>query len=53
MIFPKKLSDSFIRAFKDKVDRDKISEYQVLSVEFIREFEDQVDWNKISEYKVL
>ena len=48
-----KLSEDFIREFKDKVDWEHISYYQKLSEDFIREFKDRVDWMMISRYKTL
>ena len=41
--FSQKLSEDFIREFKDKVDWDYISYYQKLSQDFIREFKDKVN----------
>jgi hypothetical protein len=49
----KKLSEEFIREFKDKVDWVTISEYQKLSQNFIREFQDKVDWEWVSENQTL
>ena len=43
-----KLSEGFMREFKDKVDWINISIYQKLSEEFIREFRNRVDWGYIS-----
>src|SRR5688572_15928368 len=43
-----KLSESFIREFKDYVYWLGISKYQKLSESFIREFKDYVDWYGIS-----
>ena len=43
-----KLSEDFIREFKDKVDWCWISIYQKLSENFIREFKDCVNWCCIS-----
>ena len=43
-----KLSEDFIREFKDKVDWFRISIYQKLSENFIREFKDCVNWCCIS-----
>ena len=40
-----KLSEDFIREFKDKVDWYYISQSQQLSEDFIREFKDKVNWN--------
>jgi len=48
-----KLSESFIREFKNKVNWGNISSYQKLSEAFIREFENKVDWYYISIYQVL
>ena len=39
-----KLSEDFIREFKDKVDWENISACKKLSEDFIREFKDKVDW---------
>ena len=39
-----KLSESFIREFRDKVNWWNISMYQNLSEEFIYEFRDKVNW---------
>jgi hypothetical protein len=48
-----KLSEEFIREFKEEVDWYDISRCQALSEEFISEFEDLVDWEQISKYQVL
>ena len=48
-----KLSEDFIREFKDKLDWRNISGYQKLSEDFIREFKDVVNWYCISECQVL
>lgn len=44
----KKLSENFIREFKDEVDWWRISSKQKLSEDFIREFQRKVDWKWIS-----
>jgi len=46
-----KLSEDFIRKFKDKVDWEKISRYQKLSCSFICEFWEKVNWEEISTYQ--
>ena len=43
-----KLSEDFIREFKDNVDWYWVSSHQKLSESFIREFQDKVDWGRIS-----
>ena len=48
-----KLSENFIREFKDSVDWYWISINQRLSEEFIREFKDRVTWDWISRYQTL
>jgi hypothetical protein len=48
-----KLSEEFIREFKDFVNWGNISIHQKLSENFIREFKDNVYWNYISEYQKL
>ena len=48
-----KLSDNFIREFKDKVDWSQISVYQKLSEDFMREFKDELVWTNISIYQKL
>ncbi len=48
-----KLSESFIREFKDNVFWSYISIYQKLSESFIREFKDKVSWPNISYYQKL
>ena len=48
-----KLSEDFIREFKDNVDWDCISANQKLSENFIREFQDKVFWYGISECQNL
>ena len=48
-----KLSEEFIREFKDKVNWHNISENQILSESFIREFQDKVKWSTISKYQNL
>ena len=42
-----KLSEDFIREFKNRVEWGYISEFQKLSENFIREFKDKVDWYNI------
>jgi len=49
----RKLSEEFIREFKDNVVWYKILMYQKLSEEFIREFEDKIKWYPISRYQKL
>jgi len=48
-----KLSEGFIREFKDRVDWDLISSHQMLSEDFIREFKDKVNWHLISSRQKL
>jgi hypothetical protein len=48
-----KLSEDFIREFKDEVNWVCISIYQKLSKDFIREFKNKVYWNWISGYQKL
>ena len=48
-----KLSEEFIREFKDKVNWHYISHKQKLSESFIREFKDKVNWHNISENQIL
>jgi len=48
-----KLSENFIKEFKDKVDWGYISRFQKLSENFVREFKDKVNWECISEYQKL
>ena len=48
-----KLSESFIREFKERLDWIRISRYQKLSEDFIREFQDSVYWMWISFYQKL
>jgi hypothetical protein len=48
-----KLSEDFIREFKNDVDWDYISSYQRLSEDFIREFQDRVNWYWISIFQKL
>lgn len=49
----RKLSEDFIREFKDEVHWTYISAFQNLSENFIREFQDYVDWCNISEFQTL
>ena len=49
----RKLSEDFIRKFKDDVDWYRISRYQKLSEDFIREFKDYVNWGWILECQQL
>jgi hypothetical protein len=42
-----KLSENFIREFKDKVSWNWICVYQVLSEDFIEEFKHRIYWNLI------
>ena len=48
-----KLSEDFIREFKDKVDWRYISMYQKLSEGFIGEYADRVSWYWVSMYQKL
>ncbi len=48
-----KLSENFIREFKDKVNWYYVSSCQKLSENFIREFGDMVDWHQISAHQKL
>ena len=48
-----KLSEEFIRKFKNKVDWGCISAYQKLSEDFIRKFQDKVYWDYISKFQNL
>ena len=48
-----RLTEDFIREFKDKVDWDLIGQYQHLSEDFIWEFKDKVNWAAISERQRL
>ena len=49
----KKLSEEFIREFKEQVNWVRISRYQNLSEDFIREFQDSLFWNIISGTQTL
>jgi len=42
-----------IEEFQDKVDWNRISIYQKLSLDFIREFQDEVNWYFISRHQEL
>ena len=46
-ISSERLSEDFIREFKDKVNWKEIN-YPYLSEDFIREFKDRVDWHAVS-----
>ena len=48
-----KLSEDFIREFKDKVHFDWISRYQTLSEDFIRSCQLRVYWRNICQYQKL
>ena len=48
-----KMSENFIREFKDKVNWEEISCHQKLSENFIREFQDKINWDYISYYQKL
>ena len=48
-----KLSEDFIREFKDVVNWIYISAFQNITEDFIREFQDKVDWWGISLYQKL
>jgi hypothetical protein len=48
-----KLSESFIRKFKDKLDWSNISKFQKLSESFIKEYKHYVDWYNISKFQKL
>ena len=48
-----KLSEDFIREFKDKVNWSNISVNQTISEDFIREFKDQVLWSGISRCQII
>lgn len=51
--FRQKLSENFIRKYKDVIDWQTISSTQILSLEFIREFQDSVCWDDISAFQDL
>ncbi len=42
-----KLSEEFIRTFKDRVNWEQISYHQNLSENFIREFHERLNWNRL------
>jgi len=48
-----KLSEDFIRKFRNQLNWLDVCEYQQLSENFIREFQDRVDWYNISKYQQL
>ena len=48
-----KLSENFIREFKNRINWECISKHQKLSESFIREFQDKVNWNWISKHQKL
>ncbi|MBW3021026.1 hypothetical protein KY334_07055 [Candidatus Woesearchaeota archaeon] len=48
-----KLSEDFIREFKNKVDWYRICKYQKLSENFIREFRDKLSWFGVLRYKKI
>jgi hypothetical protein len=48
-----KLSEDFIRKFKDKFDWRVLSYFQKLPEDLIREFKDKVDWMGVSVYQKL
>ena len=48
-----KLSEGFIREFKNRVNWSYISKYQKLSQKFIREFKGKVNWDNISKHQKL
>jgi len=49
----RKLSESFIEKYKNKVSWIAVSAYQKLSEKFIEKHEDKVDWHHISSYQKL
>ena len=53
LISQKKLSENFIREFKDKISWGEVSMTSTLSEEFIQEFADDVDWLFISSRQIL
>ena len=53
VISKRRISESFIKKFEQKVDWNFISERQTLSESFIREFKHIVNWNYISQYQKL
>lgn len=46
-----KLSESFLREFKDDLNWETICKYQQLSEQFMRENKDNLDWKSVSEYQ--
>ncbi len=48
-----KLSEDFIREFKDKIVWYWISKNQKLSEDFIREFQNKINWYRISDHQKL
>ena len=48
-----RLSESFMRKYRENLDWERISERQILSENFIREFSDELDWSLIFEHQKL
>jgi hypothetical protein len=48
-----RLSEEFIREFRNSINWSQISFHQVISEDFICEFQDEVDWMEISFSQVL
>jgi len=48
-----RLSEEFMREFKDYIVWATVSRYQPLSESFIREFKDYVDWRNIYQSQIL
>jgi len=46
-----KISEDFIREFKDSVDWIYICTYQKLSEKFMSEFKDKLDWKSVGPYQ--
>lgn len=53
VISHQKLSENFIRTYKDKLKWSTVTKYQTMSEDFIKEMRDYVDWDLVLDYQKL
>lgn len=53
VISHQKVSENFIRTYKDKLKWSAVTKYQTMSEDFIKEMRDYVDWDLVLDYQKL
>ena len=48
-----KLSENFLRTYKDNLNWSSVTKYQTMSEDFIKEMRDYVDWDLVLDYQKL